>query len=249
MVRVWFDLANDSLPPPHPVSPLSTMSSFQGLPSLRRVWWWEEPVNVQTMCEPRLGRGPENLCLLLSFRTHSRNKCGGAIYSQEALATENSDVFKVHQRSFCGSSTFSDQRDDSGDLKIWSDDPGSPPPLQILASAPPEMIPLSGGFPNPQMFPFKQLTLEVSGGDPIVLQGKGLQVIYISHPIAKTHSGHCPTPRQPCNTCPPRGTLVCCSNFANCRKRLIHLIRWLEMLQMFQKWLWYLASVGCQTQT
>jgi len=46
---------------------------------------------------------------------------------------------------------------------------------QILAAAPPEMIPLSGGFPNPQMFPFKQLTLEVSGGDPIVLQGKGLQ--------------------------------------------------------------------------
>ena len=53
------------------------------------------------------------------------------------------------------------------------------------------MIPLSGGFPNPQMFPFKQLTLEVSGGDPIVLQGKGLQVIYISHPIAKTPSSCC----------------------------------------------------------
>ena len=47
------------------------------------------------------------------------------------------------------------------------------------------MIPLSGGFPNPQMFPFKQLTLEVSGGDPIVLQGKGLQVIYISHALPK----------------------------------------------------------------
>jgi len=53
---------------------------------------------------------------------------------------------------------------------------------QILASAPPEMIPLSGGFPNPQMFPFKQLTLEVTGGDPIVLEGKGLQVnlVYFS---------------------------------------------------------------------
>ena len=48
------------------------------------------------------------------------------------------------------------------------------------------MIPLSGGFPNPQMFPFKQLTLEVSGGDPIVLQGKGLQVNYISLAIAQT---------------------------------------------------------------
>merc|ERR1711962_1071960 len=50
---------------------------------------------------------------------------------------------------------------------------------QILASAPPEMIPLSGGFPNPQMFPFKQLTLEVTGGDPIVLEGKGLQVNHV----------------------------------------------------------------------
>ena len=41
------------------------------------------------------------------------------------------------------------------------------------------MIPLSGGFPNPQMFPFKQLTLEVTGGDPIVLEGKGLQVNHV----------------------------------------------------------------------
>ena len=54
------------------------------------------------------------------------------------------------------------------------------------------MIPLSGGFPNPQMFPFKQLTLEVTGGDPIVLQGKGLQVKYISFAIPQTHSCHCP---------------------------------------------------------
>ena len=53
------------------------------------------------------------------------------------------------------------------------------PLLQILASAPPEMIPLSGGFPNPQMFPFKQLTLEVTGGEPIVLEGKGLQVNHV----------------------------------------------------------------------
>ena len=53
------------------------------------------------------------------------------------------------------------------------------PRSQILASAPPEMIPLSGGFPNPQMFPFKQLTLEVTGGDPIVLEGKGLQVNHV----------------------------------------------------------------------
>ena len=63
-------------------------------------------------------------------------------------------------------------------------------PSQILASAPPEMIPLSGGFPNPQMFPFKQLTLEVSGGDPIVLQGKGLQVNYISLAISRQVATH-----------------------------------------------------------
>jgi kynurenine/2-aminoadipate aminotransferase len=45
----------------------------------------------------------------------------------------------------------------------------------VLAAAPPAMIPLSGGFPNPEMFPFKQLRLEVSGGAPIVLEGKQLQ--------------------------------------------------------------------------
>lgn len=114
-------------------------------------------------------------------------------------------------------------------------------PSQILASAPPEMIPLSGGFPNPQMFPFKQLTLEVSGGDPIVLQGKGLQVNYISLAIAQTHYCHCPSSllplhqlvilchcpniRQPCNTSPPLATPACYSNFDNCRKKPIHLIR------------------------
>jgi len=46
---------------------------------------------------------------------------------------------------------------------------------QVLANASPEMIPLSGGFPNPQMFPFKQLKLEVPGGSPIVLEGPSLQ--------------------------------------------------------------------------
>jgi len=46
---------------------------------------------------------------------------------------------------------------------------------KILAGAPPEMIPLSGGMPNPEMFPFKELKLEVTGGHPIVLEGKALQ--------------------------------------------------------------------------
>jgi len=46
---------------------------------------------------------------------------------------------------------------------------------QILAAAPAGMIPLSGGFPNPEMFPFKKLTLEVAGGRDITLQGKQLQ--------------------------------------------------------------------------
>lgn len=46
---------------------------------------------------------------------------------------------------------------------------------KILATASPEMIPLSGGLPNPEMFPFKQLTLQVSDGVPIVLEGKELQ--------------------------------------------------------------------------
>ena len=47
---------------------------------------------------------------------------------------------------------------------------------QILAAAPAGMIPLSGGFPNPEMFPFKKLVLEVAGGSDITLQGKQLQV-------------------------------------------------------------------------
>lgn len=46
---------------------------------------------------------------------------------------------------------------------------------KILAAAPPEMIPLSGGFPNPEMFPFKSLTISVENGSPINLSGKSLQ--------------------------------------------------------------------------
>jgi kynurenine/2-aminoadipate aminotransferase len=46
---------------------------------------------------------------------------------------------------------------------------------RILAAAPPEMIPLSGGFPNPEMFPFKNLTISVENGSPINLSGKALQ--------------------------------------------------------------------------
>ena len=46
---------------------------------------------------------------------------------------------------------------------------------KILANASPEMIPLSGGFPNPQMFPLTQITINVENGSPIELSGPGLQ--------------------------------------------------------------------------
>jgi len=45
---------------------------------------------------------------------------------------------------------------------------------KILASAPPEMIPLSGGLPNPKLFPFKEINVQVAGGSPISLSGKSL---------------------------------------------------------------------------
>lgn len=46
---------------------------------------------------------------------------------------------------------------------------------KVLASAPPEMIPLSGGFPNPAMFPFTKTVIETSDGHTISLEGKELQ--------------------------------------------------------------------------
>jgi len=46
---------------------------------------------------------------------------------------------------------------------------------KILASSPPEMIPLSGGFPNPELFPFKSMHIEIAGGDTISLSGKSMQ--------------------------------------------------------------------------
>jgi len=46
---------------------------------------------------------------------------------------------------------------------------------KILASAPPEMIPLSGGLPNPKLFPFKNLNVEVMDGQPISLSGAQME--------------------------------------------------------------------------
>ena len=46
---------------------------------------------------------------------------------------------------------------------------------KILANASPDMIPLSGGFPNPEMFPFTKLTVDVEHGSQISLEGPALQ--------------------------------------------------------------------------
>jgi len=47
---------------------------------------------------------------------------------------------------------------------------------KLLAQAGPDMIPLSGGFPNPAMFPFESLELKVAGGSaPLKLSGKEMQ--------------------------------------------------------------------------
>lgn len=46
---------------------------------------------------------------------------------------------------------------------------------KVLASAPPEMIPLSGGYPNPAMFPFAKATIESVDGHSFVLEGPALQ--------------------------------------------------------------------------
>jgi len=47
---------------------------------------------------------------------------------------------------------------------------------KVLAAAPPEMIPLSGGFPNPAMFPFTSLEMSVTGSPtPLRLSGRELQ--------------------------------------------------------------------------
>ena len=42
---------------------------------------------------------------------------------------------------------------------------------QIMSTAGPEMIPLSGGLPNPAMFPFKELSLTVSDNSKIQISG------------------------------------------------------------------------------
>lgn len=44
-----------------------------------------------------------------------------------------------------------------------------------MATAPPEMIPLSGGFPNPEMFPFVKASIETTDGTSINLEGASLR--------------------------------------------------------------------------
>jgi len=43
---------------------------------------------------------------------------------------------------------------------------------KILSTAPPEMIPLSGGLPNPTLFPFEDIKVQITGGSTISLTGK-----------------------------------------------------------------------------
>ena len=136
----------------------------------------EEPVRSRQCVNPDLAKA-QKAYVCFSHVTNAGNSrifLGGKYVATQ----QRSNVFSVYQRSFRRQATLSDQGDDPGAQNPTTRIILSIP--QILASAPPEMIPLSGGFPNPQMFPFKQLTLEVSGGDPIVLQGKGLQVNYIA---------------------------------------------------------------------
>jgi len=46
---------------------------------------------------------------------------------------------------------------------------------KVLATAPPEMIPLSGGFPNPATFPFSKMSVETTDGKTISLEGNRLK--------------------------------------------------------------------------
>lgn len=46
---------------------------------------------------------------------------------------------------------------------------------KVLATAPPEMIPLSGGFPNPATFPFSKITVETLDGKTINMEGSLLR--------------------------------------------------------------------------
>jgi len=42
--------------------------------------------------------------------------------------------------------------------------------VKLLESASPDMIPLSAGFPNPELFPFSRATFETRDGQKIVLE-------------------------------------------------------------------------------
>ena len=46
---------------------------------------------------------------------------------------------------------------------------------KVLATAPPEMIPLSGGFPNPSTFPFSQIDVKTTDGKSFSLSGSTLK--------------------------------------------------------------------------
>ncbi len=41
--------------------------------------------------------------------------------------------------------------------------------LKILSEASPDMIPLSGGLPNPAMFPFKEAQITLKDGAKVIL--------------------------------------------------------------------------------
>ena len=46
--------------------------------------------------------------------------------------------------------------------------------LKILATASPDMMPLSGGLPNPEMFPFKEATFTLKDGSKVPIKGDSM---------------------------------------------------------------------------
>jgi len=46
---------------------------------------------------------------------------------------------------------------------------------KILSTASPDLIPLSGGMPNPKLFPFKEMTVQVMDGSPISVSGTKME--------------------------------------------------------------------------
>ena len=246
LVLMWSDPHAVSIP--SPFSTCAPMSSFS--PSLRTHIGWicGRTGHKQTMCEARLGRGPETLCLLLS-RNHVTNAprkifLGGHCDTEEPpLWHRGATMYSRFISAVSAARQPSLIREMTQVINIFnfyhfhfSHTPQTILSVRFLRLLRQRWSLCLEDSQTPRCSlssssPLKSREEIKSSFRERVCRWK----IFPYHQPAKPRQPwNNKKPRPPCNTSPPRATLACFTNCVNCRKKPTHLTRWQRNINIIE---------------